>query len=177
MPNKEVQANSRLTSEQHPEIYRACWRPGLGDQREESLHCQGSGWFQLAGTGHEAMAALGRLLKEEDYLCPFYRDRAPVLAKGLTTYELALNFQQSVTSSGGRQLPSHFPVPERKTYGVYPPVGAHLLPACGIAWDCNLTNQTGSPSQLLGEGSARQRRLSSRGCLFALEKNLPILFC
>ena len=176
MPNKEVQASSRLTSEQHLEIYRCMLEARLGDQREESLHRQGSGWFQLAGTGHEAMAALGRLLKEEDYLCPFYRDRALVLAKGLTTYELALNFlAKRDSSSGGRQLPSHFSSRKKNVWSLPSPVGAHLLPACGIAWGLQLDESNGVAVATLGEGSARQGDFHEAAC-FALEKNLPILF-
>ena len=165
----KVQASSRLTSEQHLEIYRCMLEARLGDQREESSHRQGS-WFQLAGTGRrEAMAALGRLLKEEDYLCPFYRDRALVLAKGLTTYELALNFlAKRDSSSGGRQLPS-ISVPERKTYGVYPPLSAHIsYPHAASHGDCNLTNQTVAVATL-GEGSARQGDFHEAAC-FALEE-------
>lgn len=148
----------------------------LGDEREESLHRQGSGWFQLAGTGHEAMAALGRLLRDEDYLCPFYRDRSLVLAKGLTTYDLALNFlAKRDSSSGGRQLPSHFSSRKKHIWSLPSPVGAHLLPACGIAWGLQLDGTAGVTVATLGEGSARQGDFHEAAC-FALEKNLPILF-
>ena len=109
MPPIKVKGSTRLEAEQHREIFQFMLEARLGDEREESLHRQGSGWFQISGAGHEAMATLGRLLQEEDYLCPFYRDRALVLAKGTTTHDLALNFlAKRDSSSGGRQLPAHF---------------------------------------------------------------------
>ena len=57
----------------------------LGDLREESLNRQGKGHFHVSGRGHEAMAAVGRLMQPDDYACPYYRDRAFVLGRGVTT--------------------------------------------------------------------------------------------
>jgi len=31
---------------------------------------QSKGWFQVAGMGHEALAVIGTLLRDEDYLSP-----------------------------------------------------------------------------------------------------------
>ena len=53
-----------------------------GDRREGILLRQGKGWFQVSGMGHEALAAIGYLLRQDDYLFPYYRDRALVLARG-----------------------------------------------------------------------------------------------
>src|SRR5438270_1160072 len=73
-----------------------------GDRREGILLRQGKGWFQVSGMGHEAMAAVGYLLGPDDYLFPYYRDRALTLARGVSNYDLALAyFAKRHSSSGG----------------------------------------------------------------------------
>ena len=176
MSSTEVQSSNTLTKEKHRQIFQFMLEARLGDEREESLHRQGNGWFQIAGQGHEAMAALGVQLVAEDYVCPFYRDRALVLAKGLTTHDLALNFlAKRDSSSGGRQLPGHFSSRANNVWSVPSPVGAHLLPACGIAWGQQLDGEPGITVATMGEGATRQGDFHEAVC-FALEKKLPILF-
>src|SRR6266700_1966902 len=43
-----------------------------GDRREGILLRQSRGWFQVGGMGHEALAALGYLLRPDDYIFPYY---------------------------------------------------------------------------------------------------------
>src|SRR5271170_4001391 len=77
-----------------------------GDRREGILLRQSKGWFQVSGMGHEALAALCDSLRPDDYIFPYYRDRAIALARGLTNYELALAYYaKASSSSGGRQMP------------------------------------------------------------------------
>lgn len=63
-----------------------------GDRREGILLRQGKGWFQVSGMGHESLAALVYALRDDDYLFPYYRDRAMSLARGITNYDLALAY-------------------------------------------------------------------------------------
>src|SRR5438270_9720115 len=77
-----------------------------GDRREGILLRQSRGWFQVSGMGHEALAALVYHLRPDDYLFPYYRDRALALARGVSNFELALAyFAKPESSSGGRQMP------------------------------------------------------------------------
>src|SRR5437016_14577799 len=77
-----------------------------GDRREGILLRQSRGWFQVSGMGHEALAALGYLLRPDDYIYPYYRDRALALSRGVSNYELALAyFAKKESSSGGRHMP------------------------------------------------------------------------
>src|ERR1044071_5424708 len=55
-----------------------------GDRREGILLRQSRGWFQVGGMGHEPVAALAYLLRPDDYICPYYRDRALALARGIS---------------------------------------------------------------------------------------------
>ena len=52
-----------------------------GDRREGILLRQSKGWFQVSGMGHEALAALSLVLRPDDYIFPYYRDRAITLAR------------------------------------------------------------------------------------------------
>ena len=61
-----------------------------GDRREGILLRQSKGWFQVSGMGHEALAVLNDSLRPDDYIFPYYRSRALMLARGLSNYELAL---------------------------------------------------------------------------------------
>src|ERR1051326_4276256 len=88
-----------------------------GDRREGILLRQSKGWFQVSGMGHEALAALVYALRPDDYLFPYYRDRAMMLARGVTNYELALAYlAKRDSSSGGRQMPGHYRDPEHNAF-------------------------------------------------------------
>jgi len=105
-----------------------------GDRREGILLRQGKGWFQVSGMGHEALAAIGHLLTPNDYLFPYYRDRAIVLARGVSNYELALAyFAKKHSSSGGRQMPGHYSDRSRNIFSVATPTASQCLPAAGAA--------------------------------------------
>mgnify|MGYP000860510157 FL=1 len=148
----------------------------LGDEREKSMIRQGKGWFQISSAGHEALAALGLFLTDDDYTAPYYRDRAFMLTRGFSTFDVALNFlAKRTSSSGGRQLPGHYSSRSKKIWTHASPVGAHLLPACGIAWGIKLDKGPGIVVASLGEAAARQGDFFEAIC-FAKEKQLPILF-
>src|ERR1043165_884893 len=90
-----------------------------GDRREGILLRQSKGWFQVSGMGHEALAALIYALRPDDALFPYYRDRAMILARGVSNYDLALAYlAKRDSSSGGRQMPGHYSDRERNIYSV-----------------------------------------------------------
>src|SRR5579871_4101202 len=91
------------------ELLHLMARAREGDRREGILLRQSKGWFQVSGSGHEALGALGLCLEPRDYLFPYYRDRALMLARGLTNYQMALAyFAKGASSSAGRQMPGHY---------------------------------------------------------------------
>src|SRR5437588_672306 len=85
-----------------------------GDLREQNLNRQGKGHFHVSGMGHEALAAISVQMEPDDYICPYYRDRALVLGRGVASRELALDYMaKRKGQSGGRQMPSHYSYAER----------------------------------------------------------------
>jgi 2-oxoisovalerate dehydrogenase E1 component len=146
-----------------------------GDLRQESLNRQGRGHFHVASMGHEALAAIGLLLNEGDFTCPYYRDRALILARGVTSYELALDyFAKRESSSGGRQLTGHFSSRAHKVWSVPTPTAAQMLPACGIAWGLQLDAKPGVVVTSAGDAATRQGDFFEAVC-FAQERKLPVL--
>ncbi len=127
-------ATTTLNKEQRRHLLRTMLESRHGDLREESLNRQGKGHFHVSGRGHEGLCAIGALLRDSDYLAPYYRDRGLCLARGMTTRQLALEyFAKRDSASRGRMMPSHFSSRELNIVSVPTPTGSQLVPACGIA--------------------------------------------
>lgn len=145
------------------------------DRREGILLRQGKGWFQVSGMGHEALAAIGIQLTEDDWLFPYYRDRALVLAKGMTTRELALAyFAKKESSSGGRQMPGHPSSRQKKIWTTPTPTASNLLPACGVAWAIQMKGEDSVTVATVGDAACRQGEFYE-AVAFACERQLPII--
>src|SRR5438046_10188837 len=147
-----------------------------GDLREQNLNRQGKGHFHVSGMGHEALAAISFQMEPDDYVVPYYRDRALVLGRGVTSSELALDYMAKRKSqSGGRQMPSHYSYADRHIWSVPTPTGSQLLPACGIAWGLKLDGKPNLVVTTVGDAATRQGDFFEAVC-FAKEKKLPVLF-
>ncbi len=147
-----------------------------GDRREGILLRQSKGWFQVSGMGHEALASLAYLLNEDDYLFPYYRDRALMLARGLSNYDLALAyFAKEESSSGGRQMPGHYSDRKHNVFSVATPTGGTLIPACGVAWGMRLSGKNNVCVASIGDAASRQGEFYE-AMAFALQEKLPVIF-
>jgi 2-oxoisovalerate dehydrogenase E1 component len=147
-----------------------------GDLREQNLNRQGKGHFHVSGMGHEALAAISFLMEPDDYIVPYYRDRALVLGRGVASSELALDYMaKRKGQSGGRQMPSHYSYADRHIWSVPTPTGSQLLPACGIAWGIKLDGKPNFVVTTVGDAATRQGDFFEALC-FAKEKQLPVMF-
>ncbi len=146
-----------------------------GDRREGVLHRQSKGWFQVAGMGHETMAVIAQMMEPDDYLFPYYRDRAMVLGRGVTTAELATTyFAKRGGSSGGRQMPGHHSDRKRNIWSVPTPTGANALPGCGVAWAMQMQDKNNVVVATVGDAATRQGEFYE-AVVFAVERQLPIV--
>src|SRR5438874_850295 len=145
------------------------------DLREQNLNRQGKGHFHVSGMGHEALAAISIQMQEDDYIVPFYRDRALVLGRGVSSRQLAIDyFAKAKGESHGRQMPSHYSCAEKHIWSVPTPTGSQLLPACGIAWGIKLDRKKNLVVTTVGDAATRQGDFFE-AVSFAKEKKLPLL--
>lgn len=147
-----------------------------GDRREGILLRQSKGWFQVSGMGHEALGVMALAMRHDDYIFPYYRDRALMLARGLTNYDLALAyFAKRASSSGGRQMPGHYSDRARNVFSVCTPTGGALLPACGAAWGMKMAGSGALALATVGDAASRQGEFFEAWA-FAVQEKLPVVF-
>ncbi len=158
------------------ELLKLMYLSREGDRREGVLLRQSKGWFQVAGMGHEPLAVISLLLEPNDYLFPYYRDRAMVLAKGVSNAELASAYFAKIgSSSAGRQMPGHYSDRRRNIWSVPTPTGANALPACGVAWAMQLNGDRNVAIATVGDAASRQGEFYE-AIAFAIERQLPVVF-
>lgn len=146
-----------------------------GDRREGILLRQSKGWFQVGGLGHEPLAALAHVLRPDDYIFPYYRSRALMLARGMSNYELALAyFAKRASTSGGRQMPGHYSSRKLNVFSVPTPTAANLIPACGAAWAMKLEGKDSLAIGSVGDAASRQGEFFEAAA-FAIQEKLPVI--
>ena len=115
------------------------------DERAWVLHRQGKIAFHISGIGQEAaqIGAVYALTQGKDWLVPYYRDLAMMLAMGMTPVEFVISLMGKVgePSSGSRQMPSHFGLRRARVVSHSAPVATQSPHASGIAFGIKMDQQ------------------------------------
>ncbi|MEN2993191.1 MAG: thiamine pyrophosphate-dependent enzyme [Bacteroidia bacterium] len=137
--------------------------------------------------GHEAIQiAVGFLLRPEDYVYPYYRDEAMLLAMGFSPYELMLQLLAKAPDpfSGGRTYYNHASarlsdrpkIPHQSSA-----TGMQAIPATGAAQGLKYLRQQGLRQDeaivvcSLGDGALTEGEVAE-AFQMAILKSLPILY-
>ncbi|MEG9435937.1 dehydrogenase E1 component subunit alpha/beta [Edaphobacter sp. HDX4] len=130
-------SGTALTREQLVEFYRLMYLSRRTDDREIVLKRQQKIFFQISCAGHEALlVAAGMAMRPGyDWFFPYYRDRAICLALGNTVEEQLLQSVGAASdpASGGRQMPSHWSIPNLHIVSPSSSTATQCLHAVGCA--------------------------------------------
>jgi len=149
------------------------------DIKAMNLLRQGKTFFHIAGSGHEAVQlAIGLSLNsKKDWLFPYYRDLATVLAAGVTPEEVFLGTFGKATdpASGGRQLPVHWGSSRINLPSQSSPTGTQFLQAVGVALASVKRGERNISYVSSGEGTTSQGEFHE-AVNWASREKLPVLF-
>ncbi len=146
------------------------------DLIEQEFTGRGEAFFHVSGAGHEATALLNHFLIPEDWLHVHYRDKALMLARGISIEQFFLStFNKDGSHSRGRQMNAHMSAPELNVLSLVGPVGNSALQATGAA--SVVKERPERPIVLcgLGEGMTQQGEVLE-GIAHAVRDQLPVLF-
>lgn len=149
------------------------------DTKAMNLLKQGRTFFHIAGAGHEAIqTAIGKAIDpKNDWLFPYYRDLAVVLAVGVTPVDFFLECfaKADDPSSGARQLPCHWGAKKINLPSQSSPTGTQFLQAVGVALSLKRQNKNNFAYVSSGEGTTSQGEFHEAVNWSSREK-LPVLF-
>ena len=161
------------------EMYRVMLLSRRLDERAWVLHRQGKIAFHISAIGHEAaqVGAAFALQRGKDWVVPYYRDLAMLLALGLTPREFALGLmgKKGEPSSGARQMPSHWSLRRANVVSHSSPVATQTPHATGIALGIKMRGDSAVVLTSLGEGSTSQGEWYE-GVSWAAIHKLPVIF-
>jgi 2-oxoisovalerate dehydrogenase E1 component len=170
------QAESGLSHELLIDLYLPMIQARYLDEKEVEFTQRGEAFFHVSGGGHEASATLNPHLIPEDWLHCHYRDKALMLARGIS---LEMFFHsllaRDASHSRGRQMNAHMSDPALNILSLVGPVGNNALQAAGVA--SVIRDQPEAPVVLcsLGDGTTQEGEVLE-AIAEAVRSHLPVLF-
>jgi 2-oxoisovalerate dehydrogenase E1 component alpha subunit len=168
-----------LSKEKKKEMFWMMLLSRRVDERAWVLHRQGKIAFHISGIGHEAaqVGAVYALKKGKDWLVPYYRDLAMMLALGMTPAEFMMSLMGKAAepTSGARQMPSHFSLRRANIVSHSAPVATQSPHASGIAFGIKMDGSDAAVLTCIGEGATSQGEWYE-AVNFAAVHTLPVVF-
>lgn len=156
--------------------YRVTFAARQIDHAEAELAGRHEIFFHVSGAGHEAVAVLADHLIPADYLHCHYRDKALMLARGVSIQSfLDAAFCNADSHSAGRQMNAHMSDPAVQVLSTVGPVGNNALQAVGVA--AQIADQPQRPIVVccLGDGSSQEGEVLE-AIADAWRDQLPVMF-
>ena len=167
-----------LSDETVLEMYKTMVLARKLDERMWLLNRSGKIPFVISCQGQEGaqVGAAFALDRSKDYVLPYYRDLAVVLAFGMTAREvlLAAFGKAEDPNSGGRQMPNHFGQKKNRIVTGSSPVTTQVPHAVGFALAAKMEKKDFVSFVTFGEGSSNQGDFHE-GANFAGVHKLPVI--
>ncbi|MBI2480989.1 MAG: transketolase, partial [Planctomycetia bacterium] len=157
-------------------LYRAMYTARQIDKVEQELTQRGEAFFHVAGSGHEATAALAPHLTEADWLHCHYRDKALLVARGMPIREFLDSFLcKERSASHGRRMSGFYSDPGLHILSMVTPTGNNALQAVGVA--AAVKDDASRPIVYcgIGDGTTQQGEVTE-AIAAAVRDRLPVLF-
>ena len=158
------------------DLYRYMRMARAVEALEQDFTRRGEAFFQVSGAGHESAAALWPHLIEQDWLQAHYRDKALLLARGVTpeTLFLAL-FAKDASESRGRAMNAIMSAADFNLMGMPGAVGSGGLHACGVAETIKADPARPIVYCSVGDGTSQQGEMLE-AILTSAARELPVLW-
>jgi 2-oxoisovalerate dehydrogenase E1 component len=123
-----------MDSRQQLALYRSMAAARQLETVEQDLVARGEAFFYVSSAGHEANAALAPHLVTDDWLHCHYRDKALLIARGLSPKAfLDTLLCKEQAPSAGRQMSPFLSDNSLHILPMTTPVANQCLQACGVA--------------------------------------------
>lgn len=149
-----------LSDEQILKMYRTMLEARRLDDRMWALNRQGRAPFVVSASGHEGVqiASVMAMDPTTDWCLPYYRDVGVVLGWGFRPLDIFLGVfsRKADPTSGGRQMPNHWSLREKRMFTHSSPIATQYPHAAGIAYAIQKDGGSGVVSVYGGEGSTSE---------------------
>ncbi len=160
--------------------YKMCLSRALDDRIWVLAHSGETG-LAVSAHGHEAMqvASIYAIRKGYDWVAPYYRDGAAMIALGVTPRQIMLGFfaKADDPNSGGRQFPAHWSFPELNVVTRSSNVATQILHAAGIALASKMKREDRITITYFGDGSTSKGDFHEALNFAGLYKLPVVFFC
>lgn len=167
-----------LSDSELKDLYRDLVAARLLDERLGRMQRMGRITFVAPSAGHEGpqVAVARAVIPGRDWLYPYYRDTALVLALGVPTKEIVGQMMATrADPNRGRQMPAHPGSKELNVFTVASPIASHIGPAVGTALSMKLGGKGDVVVTTFGEGATSEGDFHA-AINFAGAQGAPIVF-
>lgn len=167
-----------IPTEQLVRMYRDMLLGRLADERLSRLQRQGKSTFVAPSGGHEgAQIGIAHAMRPgHDWLYPYYRDVALLLAYGLPPIEfIAQTMGTRADPNRGRQMPYHAGSRDMNVFTIASPIASHVPAAVGTALSLKLKGSSQVAVVSFGDGATSEGDWHA-GINFAGAQGAPIIF-